>query len=207
MGVSGTNESVSGLAMGPAADGAAVPATSDEALIERLAVRADTEALSELYDRYQALMYGLAMRITNDAQLAQDAVQEAFVGVWRNAGRYSAGRASVRTWILSITHHRAIDLIRRRRSTVALPEAGETVAAALTVPDVWPEVARSIDADVVRRAIALLPDAQRQAIELAYLEGLTQVEIAERTRSPLGTIKSRVRLGLLTMRRHLEDPE
>ena len=207
MGVSGTNESVSGLAIGPAADGAAVLATSDEALIERLAVRADTEALSELYDRYQALMYGLAMRVTNDAQLAQDAVQEAFVGVWRNAARYSAARASVRTWILSITHHRAIDLIRRRRATVALPEASETVAEALTVPDVWPEIAHSIDVDAVRAAIAQLPDAQRQAIELAYFGGLTQVEIAQRTESPLGTIKSRVRLGLLTLRRQLEEPE
>ncbi len=190
-----------------AADSVAVTDTSDQALLERLATRADTEALSQLYDRYQALMYGLAMRITNDAQLAQDAVQEAFVGVWRNAGRYSAGRASVRTWILSITHHRAIDLIRRRRATVPLPEAGETVAAALTVPDLWPEVSRSMDSDTVRDAMAQLPEAQRQAIELAYFHGLTQVEIAERTQSPLGTIKSRVRLGLLTLRRHLEGLE
>lgn len=152
-------------------------------------------------------MYGLAMRTTNDAQLAQDAVQEAFVGVWRNAARYSPARASVRTWILSITHHRAVDLVRRRRVTVELPEATDPAAEALTVPDVWPEVARSVDADAVRRAIAQLPDAQRQAIELAYFEGLTQVEIAERTQSPLGTIKSRVRLGLMTMRRHLEHPE
>ncbi len=190
-----------------AADSVAVTDTSDQALLERLATRADTEALSELYDRYQALMYGLAMRITNDAQLAQDAVQEAFVGVWRNAGRYSASRASVRTWILSITHHRAIDLIRRRRATVPLPEAGETVAAALTVPDVWPEVSRSMDSDTVRDAMAQLPAAQRQAIELAYFHGLTQLEIAERTQSPLGTIKSRVRLGLRTLRRHLEDLE
>ena len=190
-----------------AADSVAVTDTSDQALLERLATRADTEALSELYDRYQALMYGLAMRITNDAQLAQDAVQEAFVGVWRNAGRYSAGRASVRTWILSITHHRAIDLIRRRRATVPLPEAGETVAAALTVPDLWPEVSRSMDSDTVRDAMAQLPEAQRQAIELAYFHGLTQLEIAERTQSPLGTIKSRVRLGLRTLRRHLEELE
>jgi len=184
-----------------------VPGTSDDALLERLAMQADTEALSELYDRYQALMYGLAMRITNDAQMAQDAVQEAFVGVWRNAARYSAARASVRTWLMSITHHRAIDLVRRRRATVALPEAGETVAAALTVPDVWTEVSRSMDSDTVREAMAHLPEAQRQAIELAYFHGLTQVEIAERTQSPLGTIKSRVRLGLQTMRRHLEDLE
>lgn len=101
--MSAANEVVSSRAQGVAADSAAVPHTTDEALLERLGTRADTEALSELYDRYQALMYGLAMRITNDTQMAQDAVQEAFVGVWRNAARYSAARASVRTWILSIT--------------------------------------------------------------------------------------------------------
>lgn len=207
MGAAAANESLSSPAQSLAVDGAGVIGTSDEGLLERLATQADTEALSELYDRYRALMYGLAMRITNDTQMAQDAVQEAFVAVWRNAGRYSAARASVRTWILSITHHRAIDLIRRRRATVPLPEAGGTVNAALTVPDVWTEVSRSMDSDAVRHAIAQLPEAQRLAIELAYFHGLTQVEIAERTQSPLGTIKSRVRLGLLTMRRHLEDLE
>jgi len=179
---------------------------ADEALIERLATTADEAALSELYDRYQALMYGLAMRITNDAGLAQDAVQEAFVGIWRNAASYSTVRASVRTWMLSITHHRAIDLVRRRRPTTALPE-GNFAVAALTVPDVWPEVARAVDVDAVRSAMSELPAPQRQAIELAYFEGLTQVEIAERTGSPLGTIKSRVRLGLLTMRRQLEESQ
>ncbi len=181
-------------------------AESDEALLARLATGADEDSLSKLYDRYQAQMYGLAMRITNDAQIAQDAVQEAFVGIWRNAARYSEARASVRTWMLSITHHRAIDLVRRRRPTTRLPE-GEVMHSALTVPDVWPEVSRTVDADAVRLAMSALPDAQRQAIELAYFAGLTQVEIADRTRSPLGTIKSRVRLGLVSLRRQLEEPE
>ena len=177
----------------------------DEALLRRLATGADEAALSELYDRYQALMYGLAMRITNDSALAQDAVQEAFVGVWRNAARYAPDKASVRTWILSITHHRAIDAVRRRRATTPIPET-EFVDPALTVPDVWPEVARAADAQAVRAAMALLPDVQREAIELAYFGGLTQVEIADRTAAPLGTIKSRVRLGLQQLRRHLEEP-
>jgi len=197
---------VSGPARGVAAGSSEATAVSDEALIERLATTADEQALSDLYDRYQALMYGLAMRITNDAGLAQDAVQEAFVGIWRNAASYSAVRASVRTWMLSITHHRAIDLVRRRRPTTALPE-GEVAVAVLTVRDVWPEIARAVDAATVRGAMSGLPEPQRQAIELAYFEGLTQVEIADRTGSPLGTIKSRVRLGLLTMRRELEEPE
>src|SRR5688500_371898 len=130
-------------------------------------------------------MYGIAMRITNDAGLAQDAVQEAFVGVWRNAARYTEGRASVRTWMLSIAHHRAVDVVRRRKATTALPEM-DTVDAALTVPDIWPEVARAFDSEAVRGAVSQLPDVQRQAIELAYFGGLTQVEIAERTDAPLG---------------------
>src|SRR4051812_38974031 len=147
-----------------AAGSAVTAVVTDEELVDRLAAGPDEAALSELYDRYQAAMYGLAMRITNDAALAQDAVQEAFVGVWRNAARYAVGRASVRTWMLSIAHHRAIDIVRRRRATSPLPEIDE-INAALTAPDVWPEVARAADAGEVRRAMASLPDAQRQAIQ------------------------------------------
>ena len=197
---------MSGPTNGGAADGGRPSGPSDEALLERLAAGTDERALSDLYDRYQAQMYGLAMRITNDAALAQDAVQEAFVGVWRHAARYTAGRSSVRTWMLSITHHRAIDIVRRRRPQGALPET-ETADPALTTPDVWPEVARSLDRAAVSSAIAGLPEAQREAIQLAYFEGLTQIEIADRTGAPLGTVKSRVRLGLLAMRRALEGEE
>ena len=197
---------LSGRAMSVVADSAKPAVTTDEELVGRLAAGPDEAALSELYDRYQAAMYGLAMRITNDAGLAQDAVQEAFVGVWRNSARYAAGRASVRTWILSITHHRAIDIIRRRRATSPLPEFEEAVNEALTAPDVWPEVARASDAREVRKAMDSLPDAQRTAIELAYFSGLTQTEIAQREAVPLGTVKSRVRLGLVALRRTLEEP-
>jgi RNA polymerase sigma-70 factor (ECF subfamily) len=196
---------VSGYATGVVADSAAATAVTDEQLLRRLAVGPDEVALSELYDRYQAAMYGLAMRITNDSALAQDAVQEAFVGVWRNAARYTEGRASVRTWMLSITHHRAIDVVRRRKPVSPLPEI-EQVNEALTVPDVWPEVARASDAAAVRAAMADLPDAQRKTIELAYFSGLTQTEIAERESVPLGTVKSRTRLGLVALRRALEEP-
>lgn len=194
---------MSGLA-GKVADGrAAARQSEDEALIERLAAGVDETALSELYDRYQAVMYGLAVRITNDASLAQDAVQEAMVGIWRNATRYAAGRASVRTWLLSITHHRAVDIVRRRRTTMQLPDS-EVGEPALTTPDVWPEVSRALDRDTVQQAMNGLPDAQRQTIAMAYFDGLTQLEIADRTGVPLGTVKSRVRLGLAQMRRTLE---
>ena len=190
--------------MGKVADGrTAAQQSEDEALIERLAAGVDEAALSELYDRYQAVMYGLAVRITNDASLAQDAVQEAMVGIWRNATRYVAGRASVRTWVLSITHHRAIDIVRRRRATTQLPES-EIGEPALTAPDVWPEVSRALDRDTVKKAMNRLPEAQREIIAMAYFDGLTQMEIADRTGVPLGTVKSRVRLGLAQMRRTME---
>ena len=180
-------------------------AATDEELLASLAAGLDEAALSQLYDRYQAVMYGLAMRITNDSALAQDAVQEAFTGVWRNATRYEQGKSSARTWLLSITHHRAIDIVRRRRPAATLPEADE-IHEALTTPDVWPEIARAADAAAVRTAVAALPAAQREAIELAYFSGLTQTEIAARIQIPLGTVKSRVRLGLVALRRALEEP-
>jgi RNA polymerase sigma-70 factor (ECF subfamily) len=149
------------------------------------------------------MAYSIAYRITNDATLAEDVVQEAFLGVWRNAARYIQGRGSVKTWLLSIVHHRAIDAVRRRRATVDLPERDDVPPPALRLPDVWGEVASNLTAEEVRGALAALTDVQREAIELAYFGGLTQVEIAERTGTPLGTVKSRMRLGLLAMRKVL----
>lgn len=178
-------------------------AVTDETLLGKIAI-GEQDALSALYDRYQGLMYGMATRITGDATLAQDVVQDAFMGIWRNASRYSSERASARTWILSITHHRAVDIIRRRRPASELPEPEATTPASLISPDVWPEVSARLDADTVRVALGSLPRLQREAIELAYFRGLTQQEIATRTSTPLGTVKSRVRLGLLSLRSTLE---
>jgi RNA polymerase sigma factor (sigma-70 family) len=161
------------------------------------------DALEELYDRYRTMAYSIALRITSDAALAEDVVQDAFLGAWRNAGRYVAGRGSVKTWLLSIVHHRAVDAIRRRRPTTALPEREDVPPTALTLPDIWPEVAGRLDAEEVQGALSSLSDVQREALELAYFGGLTQQEIADRTGTPLGTVKSRMRLGLLAMRRAL----
>src|SRR3954454_19878709 len=175
----------------------------DRAVLVRLA-DGELDALEDLYDRYKTMAYSIAYRITNDASLAEDVVQEAFLGVWRNANRYVEGRGSVKTWLLAIVHHRAIDAVRRRRPTSELPDTGDTaVPAALTLPDVWAEVAAVLDAETVRAAVGALSDVQREAIELAYFGGLTQQEIAARTDTPLGTVKSRMRLGLMAMRRAL----
>jgi RNA polymerase sigma-70 factor (ECF subfamily) len=179
---------------------------ADRAALARIA-DGDLDALEELYDRYKTMAYSIAYRITNDATLAEDVVQDAFLGAWRNAARYLEGRGSVKTWLLSIVHHRAIDAIRRRRPTTQLPEREDVPPPSLTLPDVWAEVAAGLDAEAVRGALAVLSDVQREAIELAYFGGLTQQEIADRTGTPLGTIKSRMRLGLLAMRRSLTGDE
>ena len=146
------------------------------------------------------MAYSIALRITADASLAEDVVQDAFLGAWRNAARYVEGRGSVKTWLLSIVHHRAVDAVRRRRPTTELPEREAPPPPALTLPDVWQEVAGNLDREAIAAALATLSDVQREAIELAYFGGLTQHEIADRTGTPLGTVKSRVRLGLLAMR-------
>ena len=176
---------------------------TDEVLLGQVG-DGDPDALATLYERYQGVAYGMAMRITNDPALAQDALQDAFVGVWRNAVRYAPERGSVRTWLLAIVHHRAVDVIRRRRPVSELPE-GDAPPAEMVVPDIWGEVSQRLDRQTVLHALTTLPDVQREAIELAYFSGLTQTEIAARTRAPLGTVKSRVRLGLLSLRATLAE--
>jgi RNA polymerase sigma-70 factor (ECF subfamily) len=183
---------------------ATVADDADRAVLVRVAA-GDLHALDELYERYKTMAYSIAYRITNDPTLAEDVVQDAFLGAWRNASRYIEGRGSVKTWLLSIVHHRAIDAVRRRRPTTGLPEREDVPPPQLQRPDIWGDVAASLDADTVRGALAVLSDVQREAIGLAYFGGLTQQEIAARTDTPLGTVKSRMRLGLLAMRRFLEE--
>jgi RNA polymerase sigma-70 factor (ECF subfamily) len=181
---------------------ATVTDDADRAALNRI-VRGELDALDELYERYKTMAYSIALRITNDGSLAEDVVQDAFLGAWRNASRYLEGRGSVKTWLLAIVHHRAIDAVRRRRPATDLPDRDDAPPPELRLPDVWADVAANLDAAAVRAALAEISDVQREAIELAYFGGLTQVEIAEQTGAPLGTVKSRMRLGLLAMRRVL----
>ena len=175
-----------------------------EAELMRQVAAGEIGGLETLYDRYHSMAYALALRITTETGLAEDVVQDSFLGVWRNASRYAQDKGSVRGWLLAIVRHRAIDAMRRQRASVVIgEEADEAVPAALTLPDIWPEVAGRLDAEQIRQAMTSLPPAQRDVIELAYFDGLTQREIAERTHAPLGTVKSRIRLGLATLRDQL----
>jgi RNA polymerase sigma-70 factor (ECF subfamily) len=178
---------------------------ADLPLIERLAA-GELEALHELYERHKSMAYSIAMRITGNQASAEDAVQDAFLGVWRSAGRYVASRASVRTWLLTIVHRRAIDVVRRRRADVSV-ELDEGVAQALLTPDLWEQVSTRLDRSTVVAALGSISVVQREAIELAYFDGLTQTEIASRTGVALGTVKGRLRLGLLGLRRVLVNEE
>jgi RNA polymerase sigma-70 factor (ECF subfamily) len=172
---------------------------TDRDTMDRLA-GGDLGALERLYDQYGAMSFSIAYRITGDRASAEDVVQEAFLGAWRNAARYADARGSVKTWLLSIVHHRAIDAVRRRRPTTELPETETNMPSTLVLPDTWTEIAASLDRETVQAALATLSDVQREAIELAYFGGLTQAEIAERTGAPLGTVKGRMRLGLDALR-------
>jgi RNA polymerase sigma factor (sigma-70 family) len=189
----------------PVAEPGRLEEPTDETLLAGLAA-GRLEALDTLYDRYRSMAYGIARRITADDALAEDVVQEAFLGAWRGADRYVPGKGSVRTWLLSIVHHRAIDAVRRRRPVAELPaeQEGARTPEAMVLPDVWGEVSGNLDRDAVLAALATLPQVQRETLELAYFSGLTQVEIAARTGAPLGTVKGRVRLALIALRSQLD---
>jgi RNA polymerase sigma-70 factor (ECF subfamily) len=175
----------------------------DDGAVLRAMQGGDQAAVAALYDRYGGAAYGLAYRITNDATLAEDVVQEAYVSVWKQCGRFDPGRGQVRSWLLTIVHHRAVDAVRRRanRPERALPEGAEEFLEATGRPEDLAEM--SMDAAAVREAVAQVPEDQRRTIVMAYFEGLTHVEIAERMQVPLGTVKSRLRIGLEKMRETL----
>ncbi|HEY4227692.1 MAG TPA: sigma-70 family RNA polymerase sigma factor [Candidatus Limnocylindrales bacterium] len=172
---------------------------TDRESMDRLA-GGDLGALDQLYEQYGVMAFSIAYRITGDRAAAEDVVQESFLGAWRNAARYVDGRGSVRTWLLSIVHHRAIDAIRRRRPMLELPDADVGLPDRLVMPDTWNAVAEGLDRAAIQLALERISDVQREAIELAYFSGLTQTEIAERTGVPLGTVKGRLRLGLSGLR-------
>jgi RNA polymerase sigma-70 factor (ECF subfamily) len=174
---------------------------SDEALLA-LVSRSDEDALAELYDRYGRVAYALAFRVLRDAAHAEDAVQEAFLAVWRSADRFLAERAKPSTWILTLVHRRAVDLVRREERRRAEPLDVAPDPAGREAGD---ELDLRNRRKIVQEALRQLPDDQREAIELAYYGGFTQSELAERLGVPLGTIKSRMFTGLRRLRDLLAD--
>jgi RNA polymerase sigma-70 factor, ECF subfamily len=179
---------------------------SDEALVA-LVARGDESALAELYDRVGRVAYGLALRVLRDERLAEDAVQEAFLAVWRTAAAFRAERAKASTWILTLVHRRAVDVVRREERRRSDP-LDEGTAAAVASEEPGPDEAAWLryERERVQAALRQLPDSQREAIELAYYGGFSQTELAERLGVPLGTIKSRMFAGLARLRELLDEP-
>jgi RNA polymerase sigma-70 factor (ECF subfamily) len=180
---------------------------SDEALIHALALGV-LWSLEVLYQRYARLLYSMAYRMIPDHQMAEDLLQETFVSVWQHAGLYSSQSGSVRTWLVAIMRHRAIDQLRkiRARSDFQATPVEELVAdEKLSMPDAWEEAWKSIQGTQVRNALKMLSQEQRMVIELAYFQGWTQSEIAEGYHIPLGTVKARIRLGMMRLKRVLEQ--
>jgi RNA polymerase sigma-70 factor (ECF subfamily) len=176
---------------------------SDQAALDRVAA-GDSSGLAALYDGYARPVYSLALRILRDASEAEDVVQEVFLQAWRQASRYDPSRGAVAAWLLTQARSRAIDRLRARR---ARPAPADTAASASDVVDPSPgldwQVISSEQVRRVRAAIDELPLLQRVAIELAYYEGCTQTEIADRLEQPLGTVKTRIRLALAKLREAL----
>ncbi|MBA2521492.1 MAG: sigma-70 family RNA polymerase sigma factor [Chloroflexia bacterium] len=166
----------------------------------------DSSALMALYDRHRGVSFALAYRIVGDAGTAEEAVQDAFMQVWRRAESYDPDRGSgFRAWLLKIVHNRAIDLRRRRSGHAQSMIDLETVEFIPASVDVQQDVTAGLEREQIRIAVAALPPPQRDAIALAYFDGLTHQEIAERTSTPLGTVKGRLRLGLQKLAESLTE--
>ena len=174
----------------------------DDQLLARIA-RGDEDALAALYDRYGRPAYALAVRILRDPPLAQDAVQDAFLTAWRTAAAFDAARGSASTWLLTIVHRRAVDVVRREERRRADPIEDAPIASG-DATDEKAEVREQRRA--VQAALHVLTPAEREAIELAYYGGLSQSEVAERLGVPLGTVKSRMFAGLAKLRDALAEP-
>ena len=178
---------------------------SDEALLNAIAGGA-VWAMESLYQRYSRILYSLAYRMVADHQVAEDLLQDAFLAVWRRAITYSPQTGAARSWLISILHHRTIDYLRRvrRRSTIQEAPLEELeLNESIAHPDAWDAAWQSVKSSHVRAALMKIPAEQRLVIELAYFQGWTHSEIAEGTQIPLGTIKARMRLGLLHLKQIL----
>src|SRR5712691_201685 len=174
------------------------PQVSDVELLHAVA-RGDEGALARLYDQYRVILFGLLVRILNSREEAEDILQEVFLQVWRRAADFDEKRGRPFTWLLTLARSRAIDRLRlltarQRLATSAAQDQPEAVSDALS------DTIKSGQKEIVRRALAELPEEQRHTLMLAYFEGLTQSEIAARLKAPLGTIKTRMRTGMIKLR-------
>jgi len=170
-------------------------ALSDFSLVT--AIRSgDESAMAALYDRYSSLVYSIALRVLGDTGTAEDVLQEVFMQLWRNPGLFDSSRGNVAPWLAVISRNRAIDNLRRRK-----PETDIDDVVLSVEPEMAADAERAVVIQKVRGALEGMPSSQRVALEMAYFEGLTHTEIAAKTGEPLGTVKTRIRSGLLALRK------
>jgi RNA polymerase sigma-70 factor (ECF subfamily) len=171
---------------------------SDDSLLRRVSEQ-DQSAMAKLFDRYGGMVYSVALRVLRDTGSAEDLLQEVFFQLWRNPTSFVSSRGSLGAWLLVVARNRAIDILRRRRPMESVDDhplsSRENLAS---------DVERSAMMQKVRSVLTVLPPEQRNAVELAYFEGLSQTEIADRTGDPLGTVKTRIRLALISLRKALQ---
>lgn len=161
------------------------------------AVRAgDEQAMAQVYDRYSSIVYSVALRVVGDTGAAEDILQEVFMQLWRNPGAFDSSRGSLPAWLAVIARHRAIDWLRKRR-----PETDIADVIVSVEPDLASDAERNRSLEKIRGSLGTMPQVQRSALEMAFFEGLTHSEIADKTGEPLGTIKTRIRSGLLALRK------
>jgi RNA polymerase sigma-70 factor, ECF subfamily len=173
---------------------------ADSALIAKMTA-GDESALSALYDRYAPMLFGMLSRMLNDRQAAEEVLQDLFLQLWRNAGQFDPARGSLPAWLMVIGRNRAISRLRGRRDREVLEEnEGDFAGTFVSSQNIEDEAARAQLARNISAALTKLPAEQRQAVELAYFEGMTQSEIAAKTGTPLGTVKTRVRTAMQTLR-------
>jgi RNA polymerase sigma-70 factor (ECF subfamily) len=170
----------------------------DTALLSRVG-HADESAMESIFRRYSGPVYSVALRVLHDSGQAEDVMQEIFLQLWRNPAAFVQGRGSLGAWLVVVTRNRAIDLIRRRKLTESVDAV--VLASPINVAD---EAERNAMMEKVRGVLSSLPQEQRKSLELAYFEGLTHTEIASRTGDPLGTVKTRIRQALITLRKAFE---
>jgi RNA polymerase sigma-70 factor, ECF subfamily len=159
----------------------------------------DESAMAELYDRYSSVVYSVALRVLSDTAAAEDILQEVFMQLWRNPGRFDASRGALAPWLAVISRNRAIDMLRKRHTETDIDDVVLSIA-----PDMAGAAERSRAMEKVRTVLGAMPATQRSTLEMAYFEGLTHTEIAEKTGEPLGTVKTRIRAGLMTLRKAFE---
>ena len=174
------------------------PEPNDGALIA--AIRSgNQDAMAQLYARYSSVVYAVALRVLGDTAAAEDVLQEIFIQLWRNPGAFDSGRGNLAPWLAVITRNRAVDSLRKRRPQTEISETTVSVE-----PDLAGEADRGRAMEKVRAVLKDMPEAQRSSLEMAYFEGYSHSEIAEKTGEPLGTVKTRIRNGLMLLRKAVE---